>query len=40
MSNHHTPLVTPSVSAQAASSHLISLMCVGVSPWTGDGGSQ
>jgi hypothetical protein len=40
MSNHLTPLVTPSVSAPAASSHLISLMCVGVSGWAGNGGSQ
>jgi hypothetical protein len=41
MSNDISPLVTPSVSAPAASSHLISLMCVGVSGWGGTvGGGQ
>ena len=40
MNNGLSALVTPSVSAPAASSPLIPLMCVGVSPWAGDGGSQ
>jgi hypothetical protein len=40
MSNVLSALVMPSVSAPAASSPLIPLMCVGVSAYAGDGGNQ